>query len=115
MNPHESPDPYPSPGWEPGDYVVWGEGPEADPGSGAGPSSASRGRKPKATTKQQGQQKTPGKVGWSDVVANRDSARSGDNSNARDNYRDIEKRVEGYRTKNKLLRQELEKSKKAKQ
>ncbi|KAH8010189.1 hypothetical protein HPB51_025765 [Rhipicephalus microplus] len=54
----------------------------------------------------------PDKVGWSDVVANRDSARSGNNNTAMVNYRDIEKRVEEYRTESKLLRQELEKAKK---
>ncbi|KAH8036191.1 hypothetical protein HPB51_019596 [Rhipicephalus microplus] len=67
---------------------------------------------PEATAKQQGEQKTPDKVGWSDVVANCDSAKSGNNSNARDNYRDMEKRVQEYRTENKLLRQELKQAKK---
>ncbi|KAL3182522.1 hypothetical protein MRX96_007203 [Rhipicephalus microplus] len=30
------PDPDQTLGWEPGDYVVWGQDPEADPGPGAG-------------------------------------------------------------------------------
>ncbi|KAL3209184.1 hypothetical protein MRX96_009372 [Rhipicephalus microplus] len=36
VNPHQGPDHDASPGWEPGDYIAWGQSIEADPGPGAG-------------------------------------------------------------------------------
>ncbi|KAL3251553.1 hypothetical protein MRX96_055076 [Rhipicephalus microplus] len=82
MNPHQGPDPDPSTSWEPGDYIAWGQGPEAGeacvsdtsehrslsplsrirPRTRSGPRRTSSGRMPEATTKHQGEQKTPDKI-----------------------------------------------------